>query len=75
VSGSLVRPVAGAVHEDLVAGVDEPVQEGLGDDGVGEQRVPVGRGSVGGQRLVVRRVGLSARHLALVRAAHCFNTR
>jgi hypothetical protein len=24
-----------------VAVVDEPVQEGLGDDGVGEQRVPV----------------------------------
>jgi uncharacterized OsmC-like protein len=25
-SGSLVRPVAGPVHEDLVAGVDEPVE-------------------------------------------------
>jgi len=24
-----------------VAGVDEPVEQGLGDDGVGEQRVPV----------------------------------
>jgi hypothetical protein len=39
--GSLVRPVAGSVHEDLVAGVDEPVEQGLGDDRVGEQRVPV----------------------------------
>src|SRR6266545_4020524 len=40
-AGSLVGPVAGAVHEDLVAGVDQPVQQGLGDDRVGEQRVPV----------------------------------
>jgi len=24
-----------------VAGVDEPVEQGFGDDGVGEQRVPV----------------------------------
>ena len=39
-SGPFVRVVAGAVHEDLVAVVDEPVQEGFGDDGVGEQRVP-----------------------------------
>jgi site-specific DNA recombinase len=30
-----------SLHGDLVAVVDEPVQEGLGDDGVGEQRVPV----------------------------------
>jgi hypothetical protein len=29
-SGSFVGPVAGAVHEDLVAGVDEPVEQGLG---------------------------------------------
>ena len=47
--GSLVRPVAGPVHEDLVAGVDEPVEQGLGDDRVGEQRIPVGGRPVGGQ--------------------------
>jgi hypothetical protein len=33
----------------LVAGVDDPVEEGLGDGGVGEQGVPVGRGPVRGQ--------------------------
>ena len=38
---SLVGSVAGAVHEHLVAGVDQSVEEGLGDDGVGEQGVPV----------------------------------
>lgn len=48
-AGSLVGSVAGAVHEDVVAGVDEPVQQGFGDDGVGEQGIPVGRGSVAGQ--------------------------
>src|SRR6516162_5273142 len=48
-AGSLVGPVAGSVHEDLVAGVDEPVEQGLGNDRVGEQRVPVGRAAVGGQ--------------------------
>ena len=40
-AGSFSGSVAGSVHEDLVAGVDEPVQEGLGDHGVGKQRVPV----------------------------------
>ncbi len=40
--GPFVRPVAGAVHEYLVAGVDEPVEQRLGHDRVGEQRVPVG---------------------------------
>jgi site-specific DNA recombinase len=30
-----------SLHKDLVAGVDDPVEEGFGDDGVGEQRVPV----------------------------------
>jgi hypothetical protein len=30
--------------KDLVAGADEPVQEGFGDDRIGEQRVPVIRG-------------------------------
>jgi hypothetical protein len=28
----------------VVAGVEDPVQDGLADDGVGEQRVPVNRG-------------------------------
>src|SRR5437667_7387670 len=39
---AFVGSVAGAVHEDVVAGVDEPVEQGLGDDRVGEQGVPVG---------------------------------
>src|SRR5580704_8392758 len=47
--GSVVGPVAGSVHEDLVAGVDERVEQGFGDDRVGEQRVPVGGRPVGGQ--------------------------
>ena len=47
-AGSFVRAVAGAVHDDLVAGVDEPVEQGFGDDGVGEQGVPVGRAAVAG---------------------------
>jgi len=33
--GPFAGPVAGPVHEDLVAGVDDPVEEGFGDDGVG----------------------------------------
>jgi len=32
-----------------VAGVDQPVEQRFGDHGVGEQRIPVGRGAVGGQ--------------------------
>lgn len=48
-TGSLVRPVAGSVYEDLVAVVDEPVEQRFGDDGVGEQRIPVDRRSVAGQ--------------------------
>jgi len=47
--GSFVGPVAGPGHEDLVAGVDEPVEQGLGDDRVGEQGVPVGGRPVGGE--------------------------
>ena len=35
-AGALVGPVAGAVHEDLVAGVDEPVEQGFGHDRVGD---------------------------------------
>src|ERR1700716_2646131 len=41
VSGSFAGSVAGSVHEDLVAGVDQPVEERFGDDGVREQVVPV----------------------------------
>src|SRR5258708_1572266 len=40
-AGSFIRAVGGPVHEDLVAVVDDPVEEGFGNDGVGEQRVPV----------------------------------
>ncbi|SRR5260370_998378 len=45
--GSFVGPVAWPVHDYLVAGVDDPVEEGFGDDGVGEQGVPVGGCPVG----------------------------
>jgi hypothetical protein len=34
--GRLFGAVAGPVHEDLVTGVDETVEQGLGDDEVGE---------------------------------------
>ena len=40
-AGSFAGAVAGSVYDDLVAGVDEPVEQGFGDDRVGEQRVPV----------------------------------
>ena len=40
-AGSFSGSVAGSVHVELVAVVDEAVQEGFGDDGVGEQGVPV----------------------------------
>jgi hypothetical protein len=46
--GAFVRPVAGAVDEDLVAGVDESIEQGLGHDRVREQRTPVRRVAVGG---------------------------
>ncbi|MFC7217619.1 hypothetical protein ACFQLX_05440 [Streptomyces polyrhachis] len=46
--GPLVRPVAGAVHDDLAAGVDRLVQEGLGDDEVGEKGIPVAGRPVAG---------------------------
>ena len=32
-----------------MAVVDQSVEQGLGDDGVGEQRIPVDRGAVRGQ--------------------------
>jgi hypothetical protein len=48
-SGSFSGPVAWPVHEDLVAVVDEPVERGLGDDAVGEERVPIRRRPVRGQ--------------------------
>ena len=41
--GSVAGSVAGSVHEELVAVVDQSVEQGLGDDGVGEQRIPVHR--------------------------------
>ena len=41
--GRLRGAVAGAGHQHLVAGVDQSVEEGLSDHGVGEQRIPVGR--------------------------------
>jgi hypothetical protein len=31
-----MRSVAGSVHEDLMAVVDESIEWGFGDDGVGE---------------------------------------
>ena len=39
--GSVEGPVAAAVEVDVVGGVDDPVEHRFGDDGVGEQRVPV----------------------------------
>ena len=48
-AGSAVGPVAFAVEQQVVAGVDDPVQDGLADHGVGEERIPVGGGAVGGQ--------------------------
>lgn len=38
------------VHEDLVTGVDQPVQQRLGDDEVGELAIPIDRGAVGGEQ-------------------------
>ena len=34
---------------EVVGGVDDAVEDGLGDDGVGEQRIPVDGGAVGGE--------------------------
>ena len=48
-AGSFPGPVAGSVHEDLVAGVDQSVQQRFGHDGVGEQRIPVLGSAVAGQ--------------------------
>ena len=42
-SGAFVGPVAAAFDEDVVARVDEAVEDTFGDDRVGEQRIPVGR--------------------------------
>lgn len=47
-AGSVGEPVAAAGHRDVKGGVDEPVQDVFGDDGVGLQLVPVGRGPVAG---------------------------
>ena len=38
-SGSFAGSVARSVHEDLMAGVDESVQEGFGDDGANSERI------------------------------------
>jgi hypothetical protein len=48
-AGATPGTVALAVQQQVVAGVEDPVQDGLADDRVGEQRVPVGRGPVAGQ--------------------------
>src|SRR5207253_2637928 len=48
-AGAAPGTVALTVQQQVVAGVEDPVQDGLADDRVGEQRVPVGRAAVGGQ--------------------------
>src|SRR5205823_11632505 len=48
-AGAAPGSVALAFQQQVVAGVEDPVQDGLADDRVGEQRVPVGRAAVGGQ--------------------------
>jgi hypothetical protein len=40
-AGAAPGPVALAFQEQVVAGVEDPVKDGLADDRVGEQRVPV----------------------------------
>jgi hypothetical protein len=40
-AGAPPGTVAFAFQQQVVAGVEDPVQDGLADDGVGEQRVPV----------------------------------
>ena len=40
-AGSTGGPVALALEEQMVARVDDPVQDRLADDGVGEQGIPV----------------------------------
>lgn len=40
-AGSFVGSVAAPVEVYVVGGVDEPVEHALGDDRVGEQRIPV----------------------------------
>ena len=37
------------MHVDVVGAVDDAVEDRLGDDGVGEQRIPVGDGPVRGE--------------------------
>ena len=39
-SGALVGSVAGAAELDVMTGVDQPVEQRLGDDRVREQRIP-----------------------------------
>ncbi len=40
-AGAAPGSVALAFQQQVVAGVEDPVQDGLADDRVGEQRVPV----------------------------------
>ena len=47
--GSFVGSVAAPGHVDVVGGVDQSVEDGLGDDGVGEQLIPVFGSTVGGE--------------------------
>jgi hypothetical protein len=42
-AGAAPGPVAFAIQQQVVAGVEDPVQDGLAGDRVGEQRVPVRR--------------------------------
>ena len=48
-AGSFPGPVETAVGEDLVAGVDQSVEQRFGDDGIRKQRIPVFWGPVAGQ--------------------------
>jgi hypothetical protein len=40
-AGAAAGPVALAFQQQVVAGVEDPVQDGLADDRVGEQGIPV----------------------------------
>jgi hypothetical protein len=39
--GSLPRTIARAFQEDVVGGVDQPIERAFGEDGVREERVPL----------------------------------
>ena len=42
------RPVRAAPEDDVVGAVDQPIEGALGEDRVGEERIPVAGGAVGG---------------------------